>query len=231
MSQRYTIARITYGGEQFEILVKPEKALSYRMGKLASVAETLVTDTIFTDANKGLKASREKLQKAFGTTDPLKIAEVILRKGALQLTAEQRRQLIEEKRKKIISFISRHCVDPRTNLPHPPLRIEQAMEEIHISIDPFKDAEEQAKEVIKMLRPVLPLKIEEVEVSVHIPAQYVGKVYGVIKNFGTIKREEWRSDGSLQAVVEMPAGLYGSLLEKLGEITRGSVEARLLGRH
>ena len=228
MSEGYTIARLTREGEHFEILVKPQLALSYRLGKTMPISQVLAAETIFSDVNKGLKPSEDKLQKIFGTTDPIKIASMILKKGTLQLTTEQRKQLTEDKRKQIISFISRQCVDPRTNLPHPPIRIEQAMEQIHFSIDPFQDAEEQAKEIIKLLRPVLPLKMEQVSVAIRIPAEYVGKVYGTVKGFGTIKREEWRADGSWFTIVQMPAGLYGPFLEKLGEMTRGNLESKRL---
>lgn len=228
MSERYTVARISREGDHFEVLVKPEPAFLFRLGKITSVSKVLVAETIFLDAGKGLKASEEKLQKAFGTLDTLKIASVILKKGTLQLTTEQRRQLTEDKRKQIISFISRQCVDPRTNLPHPPTRVEQAMEQIHYSIDPFRDAEEQAREIIKLLRPVLPLKMEQVSVAIRIPPEHAGKVYGAVKGFGTIKREEWRADGSWFAIIEMPAGLYGPFLEKLGEKTRGNLEAKLV---
>jgi ribosome maturation protein SDO1 len=228
MSQRYTTARITREGEHFEILVKPEPALSYRTGKIDSVSKVLVTEIIFADANKGLRASEDQLQKAFGTSDSVKIADVILKKGTLQLTTEQRKELTERKRKQIVSFITRQCVDPKTNLPHPPMRIEQAMEQVHYPIDPFEDAEEQAKEIIKLLRPILPLKMEQVSVAVRIPPEYAGKVYGTVKGFGTIKKEEWRADGSWFTVVEMPAGLYGSFLEKLGDMTKGNLEAKLV---
>jgi len=228
MSSKYTVARITKDNEHFEVLVRPQKALDYRMGKTATIAEVLVTETIFSDANKGTKVSDETLRKAFGTTDPLKIAEVILKKGTLQLTTEQRRKMIEDKRRQIIDFISKQAVDPKTNLPHPLLRIENAMEQIHYSIDPFKPTEEQAKEIIKLLRPVLPLKMEQVSVSVLIPTEYSAKAYGTIKAFGTIKKEEWRADGSWYGILEMPAGLYGPLLEKLGEVTKGNAEAKII---
>jgi ribosome maturation protein SDO1 len=228
MSEKYTVARITKDNEHFEVLVKPQKALDYRMGKIAAITEVLVTETIFSDANKGTKVAEENLRKAFGTTDTLKIAEIILRKGTLQLTTEQRRKMIEDKRKQIIDFISRQAVDPKTNLPHPPLRIENALEQIHYSIDPFKPVEEQAKEIIKQLRIILPLKMEQVSVGVHIPAEYSAKAYGTIKGFGTIKREEWRADGSWYGVIEMPVGLYAPFLEKLGEITKGSGEAKII---
>ncbi|MBS7646823.1 ribosome assembly factor SBDS [Candidatus Bathyarchaeota archaeon] len=228
MSEKYTIARITRGSEHFEVVVKPDKALDYRLGKTSAITEVLVTETIFSDASKGTRVSEETLRKVFGTTDPLKVADIIIKKGTLQLTTEQRRKMIEEKRRQIIAFISKQCVDPRTNLPHPPMRIEQAMEQIHYSIDPFKTTEEQAREVIKLLRQVLPLKIEQVSVSVHVPAEYAAKAYGTIKAMGTIKREEWRADGSWYGILEMPAGLYGPFLEKIGEVTKGNAEAKII---
>ncbi|MCJ7561373.1 ribosome assembly factor SBDS, partial [Candidatus Bathyarchaeota archaeon] len=146
----------------------------------------------------------------------------------LQLTTEQRRKMIEDKRKQIIDFISRQAVDPKTNLPHPPLRIENAMEQIRYSIDPYKPVEEQARDIVKLLRPILPLKIEQISVGVQIPAEYSARAYGAIKTFGAIKREEWRADGSWYGILEMPAGSYASFLNKLGEVTKGSGEAKIV---
>jgi len=224
----YTIARITLDGQHFEILTKPEPALSFTMGKINSVSGVLVTDTIFTDAGKGTKASEETLKEVFGTAEPTKIAEVILKKGTLQLTTDQRKKLIEEKRRQIISFISRECIDPKTNLPHPPLRIEQAMKQIHFSIDPSKAVEEQSKEIIKLLRPIIPLKMEKISVELHVPPEHASKIYGTVKGFGTFKRDQWLSDGSWSSIVEMSAGLYGPFLDKLGKITRGNIEVKII---
>ncbi len=227
MSDKYTVARITKDNEHFEVLVKPQKALDFRTGKIAGITEVLAAETIFSDANKGTKPSEESLRKAFGTTDSLKIAETILTKGTLQVTTEQRRKMIEDKRKQIVDFISRQSVDPRTNLPHPPTRIENAMEQVRYSIDPFKPVEEQAKEIIKLLRTILPLKMEQITVGITIPAEHSVKAYGTIKGFGTIKREEWRANGSWYGVLEMPAGVYAPFLDKLGEITKGTGEAKI----
>ena len=227
MSDKYTVARMTVNNEHFEILVKPEKALQYRMGKTTSVREVLAGEIVFSDANKGTKPPQESIQKAFGTIDALKVAETILTKGTLQLTTEQRRKMVEDKRKQIIDFISRQSVDPKTNLPHPPTRIENAMEQIRYSIDPFKPIEEQAKEIIKALRIILPLKMEQITLGVTIPATYSVKAYGAIKGFGTIKHEEWRADGSWYGTLEMPAGSYAPFLDKLGEITKGTGEAKI----
>ncbi|MHC1563797.1 MAG: ribosome assembly factor SBDS [Candidatus Hecatellaceae archaeon] len=226
MGQKYTIARLITGGERFEIMVNPDRALDYKMGKPVGISQLLIYETVFKDVGKGERASEEKLKKFFGTTDPQKIAKTIIERGEVLLTTEQRRRLIEAKRKQIVSFISKYCVDPRTKLPHPPLRIEQAMAEAHVSIDPFKDAEEQAKQVIQTLRPVLPLKIENVELEVVIPPRFAPSSYSALKSFGVIKREQWLQDGSLSAVIEIPAGLQPSFMEKLGSVTKGSAQIK-----
>ena len=228
MSEKFTIARFTKDSEHFEILVKPQKALDYRNGKIASITEVLAAETIFSDANKGTRVAEDELRKAFGTTDNLKIADMILKKGQLQLTTEQRRKMVEDKRKQVVDYISRQAVDPKTNLPHPPTRIENAMEQIRYPIDPYKSIEEQARDIIKLLRPILPLKVEQLQIGVTIPATFAVRAYGAIKTYGAIKREEWRSDGSWYGILEMPAGSYASFLNKLGDVTKGSGEAKVI---
>ena len=81
MSEKFTVARLTKENEHFEILVKPQKALDYRNGKISGITEVLAAEMIFSDANKGTKVSEEAMHKAFGTTDALKIADIILKKG------------------------------------------------------------------------------------------------------------------------------------------------------
>jgi ribosome maturation protein SDO1 len=228
MSEKFTIARFTKDNEHFEVLVKPQKALDYRNGKISGITEVLAAETIFADANKGTRVKDEDLKKAFGTIDTLKIADAILKKGTLQLTTDQRRKMVEDKRRQIIDFISREAVDPKTNLPHPPTRIENAMEQIRYPIDPYKPVEEQARDIVKLLRPILPLKVEQVSVSVSIPAEYSARAYGAMKAAGTIKHEEWRSNGSWQGTIEMPAGSYASFLNKLGDVTKGNGEASIV---
>jgi len=228
MSERFTIARLTKENEHFEILVKPQKALEYHNGKISSITEVLAAEIVFSDANKGTKVSEEAMKKAFKTIDSLKIADEILKKGTLQLTTDQRRKMVEDKRRQIIDFIARQAVDPKTNLPHPPTRIENAMEQIRYPIDPYKSVEEQAKDIVKLLRSILALKIEQIIVAVNVPSPYASRAYGTIKSLGVLKREEWRGDGSWYGEIEMPAGVYASVLNKLGDVTKGSGEAKII---
>ncbi len=228
MSDKFSTARLAKGQDKFEILVKPQQALDYKLGKQVNIGQLLMIEEVYSDSSKGTRASSDKLQKHFGTTDPLKVAEEIMKTGELQLTTDQRRQLVEEKRRQIVSIITRNAIDPRTGAPHPPLRIEQAMEQIRLSIDPYKSAEEQAKSVIEELRPILPLKMEQMKVAVKVFPEHAARAFNALKGFGNVSREEWGPDGSLVAVVEMPAGLYGSFLDRVGKLTQGTIQTKVL---
>jgi ribosome maturation protein SDO1 len=228
MSDRYTLVRYQHSGDKFEILVDPDKGLSYKRGEITEISNVLMIDTIFTDANKGEKASNSKLEEVFGTSDPLEVARQMFEKGILQLTAQQRKEMTEQKLRQIINIISRSYVDPSTKLPHPPLRIENAMAEAKVSIDPFLDAEEQVKKVVDALRPLLPMSMESIEIALKIPPEYASKSYGIVKNLGEIKRDEWTADGSWIAVVSISAAMHGDLLDRLGKATQGNLQTKIM---
>ena len=61
-----------------------------------------------------------------------------------------------------------------------------------------------------------------------IPVQYVARAYGSIKNFGVIRTEEYRADGSWYGIIEMSAGAYASFLSKLGNVTKGTGETKII---
>ena len=56
-----TVVRYSFEGEKFEILVKPDPALDYKLGKKKDISSVLVSDEIYTDYGKGTKPSTEKL--------------------------------------------------------------------------------------------------------------------------------------------------------------------------
>lgn len=228
MSDRYTMVRYTHQGEKFEILVDPDKGLAYKNGERDDVTNVLMIDTIFTDANKGSKPTVAKLKAVFGTEDPVEIAEIIFEKGVFQLTAQQRKDMTEQTLKQIITLISRNYVDPATKLPHPPLRVENALTEIKVNIDPFKDAEEQLKDIVAALRPFLPMSMETVEIAIKIPAEHSSKSYGIVKELAEIKRDEWTEDGSWVAVIAISAAMRGELIDRLGKATQGNLQTKIM---
>jgi len=226
--KEFVIARIEKAGEKFEILVRPDAVQRLRDGKDVNVIDNLAIDEIFRDAHKGSKASEEKMQEFFGTTEKVEVAKQIIKKGEIQLTTEQRRDMQEAKRKQVVAYIAANAINPQTNAPHPPQRIEIAMEEAKVHVDPFKGVEEQVKEVLAALRPLIPIRFEKARIAVRLTAEDSAKCYGDIKAFGTILKEEWMSNGSWVGVVEMPAGMQTEFLDRLNAKTKGNVEAKVL---
>ena len=226
MTDKFTVARLILDGDKFELLVKPDPALEYKIGKRTDISSVLVSDEIYSDANKGSRASSEKMMKHFKSTDSTDVAKQILARGELNLTTDQRRKMVEEKKRQIVQLINRSFVDPKTHLPHPIVRIEAAMEEVRVPIDPFKKVEDQAKIIVDALRKILPLKSETVKLTVTIPPQFAAQSYSVLKSTGDLRSEEWLADGSLRAVLDMNASIKGQFLDRLGAVTKGSAQVR-----
>ncbi|MEA3255210.1 MAG: ribosome assembly factor SBDS, partial [Candidatus Altiarchaeota archaeon] len=152
------IARLKTHGVDFEIFVDPDLALDYKEGGEVNIKELLAVEDIFKDAKAGERASEEVMDKVLGTTDLHEVVDKIIKKGELHLTVEQRKRMIEETRKQVISLIARNAINPQTNTPHPPARIDKAVNEAKIHIDPVKSAKRQVESVVKRLRPILPIK-------------------------------------------------------------------------
>jgi len=228
MTKKVAVAKLDRQGEHFEILVDPDAALELKMGKPLGIDKVLIHEEIYKDAKKGLRASEQALKKVFGTTDVRKIAEIIIKEGEIPLTAEQRRRLIEDKRRQIVEWISRNCIDIRTKTPVPPQRVENALEQARVSIDPFKPAEEQVQEILKELQKILPIKVATARMSLSVSSTYAQKVKGLVAKMAKIVNERYRSDGSWEAVVELPAGLQDVLISKVNDVTHGDVDIKIL---
>lgn len=223
---KLTIVRLVIDNDKFEILVKPDPALDYKLGKKIDLSNILVSDEIYADANKGTRIPDEKLVRNFKTVDSIEIAKQILEQGEINLTTEQRRRMVGEKKKQIIQYINRNFIDPKTHIPHPPLRIENAMDQVRLIIDPFKKSEDQAKKIIDSLRKILPLKSETLQLIVTIPPQFSAQSYNVLKNIGDLKDEKWLQDGSLRAIIEINAGIKGTFIERINSATKGSAQVQ-----
>lgn len=217
------IAKITKEGKHFEILVDADLAYDLREGKSVSINKMLATNVVCTDAKKGLRASAKDVETAFGTLDVEKIAEAIVKHGEIQLTTDFKRKKIEERKKQIATLISKNAINPQTRYPHPPERILNAMEQARVMVDPFHTAEQQVEAVIKSIKEILPISVEQITLNIEIPAKYSARAYGVVKEYG-IEKESWLSDGGLFARITIAAGLKENVFRRLGALTEGTAK-------
>ncbi|ERG94703.1 ribosome assembly factor SBDS [Haloquadratum walsbyi] len=223
-------ARLESHGERFEVLIDPDAALEIKRDEFDDdIEDVIAAEDVFENAARGDRPAEEDLKTVFETTEPLSIIPTVVKDGEIQITAEQRREMQEQKRKQLINRIARNAVNPQMdNAPHPPERIERALEEAGFRVDPMEPVESQIDDALDDLRPVIPIRFDEVTVAVQVPASDAGKTQAQVREYGELEREEWQPDGSWVGVVTFPAGMQNDFYDLVNELTSGEAETRIL---
>ena len=220
-------ARLTKAGRHFVLLVDCDKALDYKAGKTVGWGDLLASEEVYADARKGLHAAKSDLVAVFGTEDIHKIAEKILKEGEIAITAEHQRRLVAQLKRQIVDAICRNAINPQTNTPHPPARIESAMDAARVPLDIHKSADAQMQDIVHKLVTHLPIRLEVRELQIQVPASFAQSCFHVLKSYGTLKKQDWLSDGSLLVVVMLPAGQQEAFEKALGHATKGNFDLKI----
>ncbi|WP_435064721.1 ribosome assembly factor SBDS [Halobaculum sp. EA56] len=223
-------ARLESHGTRFEVLIDPDAALAIKRGEFeGDLEDVIAAEDVFENASRGDRPPEEDVEEVFGTTDPMEIIPDVVKRGEIQITAEQRKEMLEQKRKQLINRITRNAVNPQMDdAPHPPERIERALEEAGFTVDPMEPVENQIDDALDALRPVIPIRFDEVTIAVQLPADYAGSGQAKVREFGELEREEWQSDGSWVGVVTFPAGLQNDFYDLVNEVSSGEAETRVV---
>ena len=201
---------------------------SLKAGKKVDLAAYLAVEDVFKNARKGTRPAEDKVREVFGTEDISEIAKKIIEKGEVQITAEQRKEMLDAKRNRVVTYIAANAINPQTKLPHPYIRIQLALEEAKFHVDPFKPFDKEVEEAMKLLRPLLPIRFEKSRIAIKLKGEDYGKCYDDLVHYGIVEREEWTADGSWVGLMEIPAGLVPELTEKLKNRTKGSSSVKLI---
>jgi len=218
-------ARIRVKAKHYEISVDLDEALKVKDGQ-GDIASALQMQEVYYDLKKGTKASQEDLQEAFGTSDIYEVAKQIIIRGEVQKTQGYRDEEKEKKVRQVVTLIIRNATD-QNGRPYTEERIRTAIGEIHYNFD-SRPAEKQMVDVVSKLKTVLPIKVETKKVKLTIPAQYTGQLYGQIQEYK--ESEEWLSNGNLQAVLNIPAGLVMDFYDKVNSIAHGAIQSEELSQ-
>ena len=223
-------ARLESHGARFEVLIDPDAALAIKRGEFdGDLEEVIAAEDVFEDASRGDRPAEADLKKVFETTDPMSIIPEVVKRGEIQITADQRREMQEQKRRQLIDRIARNAVNPQMDdAPHPPDRIERALEEAGFRVDPMERVETQVDDALEALRPVIPIRFSEVTIAVQVPADKAGSAQARIRQFGDLEREEWQSDGSWIGVLTFPAGMQNDFYDLVNDVTSGEAETRIV---
>lgn len=211
-------ARMRVKGKEFAISVDLDEALKVRVGT-GNVAAALNSPAIYTDLKKGLAASKAELDYAFDTSDANLIAETIMKKGEIQKNQEFRDAEREKRVKQVVDLILRNAVDQHGR-PYTEERIRKAIGEVHFNFD-HRPADQQMPELLTKLATIIPIRVETKRVKLTIPARFSGTVYGMLKDYK--ESEEWKGNGDLEVVMNIPSGMQVDFYDKLNSVTHGAV--------
>jgi len=216
-------ARIKIKNKHYEISVDLDEALKVREGK-GDILAALDSPNIFHDLHKGAIASNADLQDAFQTTDVYQIAKKIITSGEVQKNQEFRGEEREKKVRQVINLILRNAVDQHGR-PFTEERLKIAVQQTHFNFD-NRPPEQQMPLLLQKLKEIIPIKIETKRVKIVIPARFTGQIYGILKDYK--ESEEWLSNGNLQVILNIPAGMLIDFYEKLNAITHGAIQSEEL---
>ncbi|MAP59371.1 MAG: ribosome assembly factor SBDS [Euryarchaeota archaeon] len=212
------LARMEKGGKRYEILVDPEMVDDFKNDPdSVNIDDFLVMDEVFHDARGGERPTEDAIQNTFNTQDILEITKIILEKGSIQLTTNQRKSMVERMRQKIIHHIHSQAVDPKTKSPHPVTRIELALDESRYSVDPFKKLDLQIKDAVDKLKLLIPLSFETVRLAFKIPGTGYGTSQRILRQYQV--KEGWLEDGSWACVIDCPAGMKGEIIGMIMKVS------------
>lgn len=94
----------------------------------------------------------------------------ILDKGEIQVSEKERTIMLESLFKDIATVVSEKCVDPSTKRPIPVGNVERAMRDMHYSVNPHRNAKQQALEVIRLLKERIPIERAQMQLKIVGPA-------------------------------------------------------------
>lgn len=191
------LVRYKRGKTTFEVLTVDGAVSRYRAKELKNLDDVLASgDDIFTDIKKGQKASKEELAAAFETSETAYILEAIVSKGAMQVSAGERKDTLEAKRREIAAHIHKNYVD-YFGRQVPLTRVENALAQLKPRVEMNVSAMTQVNAMMPKLIEILPLRkgAASVAATCSVPSKFIGAAGGVVRKHATVLDEDFGASG------------------------------------
>lgn len=169
MSDNSLIIKYSKNGYKLQAFVERGTLEDFKSGK-KQIRDICLSDIIATEA--GEKLSDETLLELFETKDVWKCLEIIVSKGEPQYTVQEKREMMENKRRQIVEYIVKTYIDPTTKLPHPAMRIDNGMKAIKgLKIDLNTSISIQGDDIVKKLKSSMSFMKNETSGFLYIPLE------------------------------------------------------------
>ncbi|KAH9260838.1 SBDS family rRNA metabolism protein [Batrachochytrium salamandrivorans] len=228
-----SVCRLKLAGSTFEALCHSNKIKEFREGKCSLQHVLADQDSVYRNASRGERYSAKELEQAFETSNVLEMLERIVQKGQAQVTAEEIKEDVERKRREVISYLATKFVDPKTGRPHPPTRIESALDTMRgLVFDPKRSAADHSADLVKkIIASGLPMKKLEMEGQVIVNKQLHAATQQVLIKMGvSITSTSFTADLAKISVGINPNDL-DHMNKELAKVTQGDFSFELPDHH
>lgn len=213
--------------KNLELLCKPNTISKYRDGKL-SIDKVLLSDEIYKSVQKGNRTNAKDLENTFGTNNINECIKIMLDKGDYQISTEERKEKVTQKRSEIIGYIHRNYIDPKTKSAIPITRIESGLDTIKAKIDFETPVDKLLQPILKKLPTILPMKKQEgVTGKLKIQHYHINNVSKIIKKYCNIRSEKKDYQGYTYEVSMTPSD-NDELIRAISKITEDDFQFELL---
>lgn len=220
------IAKLKKGNKEFKIYVDPDLSLQYKKKEINDISKIMASEYIFENSN-GDKVQNNDLKKYFNTDDIYSVAHQIIMNGTIQLTTNQKKKILENKKNSVITYIVNNSINPKTMTPYTRQSIEIAIKESKINMDISKSIEELVEITMKSIRKLMPIRIENINILCNISSIYSSKIIEKIPSYCKIINKKW-NNGNLELTIQIPSGMKNNFYNSINSLTKGYVDIKIL---
>lgn len=212
-------------GKRFEIACYKNKVVNWRNGVEKDLDEVLQTTAVFTSVSKGVLAKKEDLQLVFKTDDEEKICLRILSEGEFQVSDKEREVEYQNLFRDVASILAEKCVNSQSSRPFTITMLERTMKDLHISVDPKRNAKQQALEVLPRLQSKLPIQRAKMRLKMVMPATSSRDILQMLQSQNAVIESQDLSgtrDTQVSIVFLSEPGFFRSLHAFVQQASEGS---------
>ena len=176
----------------------------------------LVSDTIFSNYNKGEIANLEDLYKIANSNNKNDVIIFLIENGDIPVTASERKKLTEQKLNEIINFIHKNFLNPVNKQPYSISIIKSSLKSIKgLSIDYNKSAEYNFNNYKKKIK--LPLVKNCLTSNIELTHSQLGKGLSILNKYSTIINENYHNMGAT-VEIESTQNNYEKIIQSLKKL-------------
>lgn len=145
------------------------------------------------------------------------------------MSDKERHSQIDQMFKDIANIVAQKCINPEMKRPYPVTVIQDAMKKAHFSVKLTQNSKQQALQVIKTLKGIMPIERAQMKIRIVATAKYGKKVKEKLQQIESFKLEnENMNDDQISLQFFVEPGEYRHIEEMVKAESKGTAYLEIL---